>query len=76
MPKIPNIEKFRGNSDQSFSQWIKRYEAQCIALEISEDDNKKKWKNVLLVCTEGDAFDFVMEKITENNVTYHDLKDK
>jgi len=39
MPKIPKIEVFKGNSDQSFSQWIYK-------LAIPEVFVEEKNKNI------------------------------
>ena len=40
MPKITSIEKFRGANDKNIAQWLFMFEAQCRALEISEEHNK------------------------------------
>ena len=76
MPKIPNIAKFKGTNEQSFDQWIAMFEAQCGALEVVEDNNKKRWRNLLMVTTEGDAFATVTNEIArDNNITYGVFKD-
>ena len=41
-PRIPSTEKFRGASKKSITQWLIMFEAQCRALEISEEHNKRK----------------------------------
>ena len=46
MPKIPKIEKFRGDNEQSFTTWIKQFEAQCIVLEVAQENDKKKWREI------------------------------
>ena len=75
MPKIPNIEKFKGDNNQSFSLWINKFEAQCSALDISGANDKKKWRDMLMVTTDGDAFSTVTSEISrDNNITYADLK--
>ena len=40
MPRIPNIQKFRGDNSQSFLNWIRQFEAQLAANGI-EDDRKR-----------------------------------
>ena len=40
MPKIQSTEKFRVANDKSITQWLSRFEAQCQALEIFEEQNK------------------------------------
>ena len=77
MPKIPNIKKFRGDNDQSFTEWISQFEAQCSALDVSAADDKKKWRDMLMVTTESDAFSTVTSEISADNaITYADLKAK
>ena len=76
MPKIPNIEKFKGENKQSFAQWIAKFEAQCSALDISSADDKKKWRDMLMVTTDGDAFSTIITEISRlNTITYVALKD-
>ena len=75
MVKVPRIEKFRGDYEQSWDKWIARFEAECKALEIDQAENKKKWKDVLTVCTDGEAFTSVTSDIEENAaVTYATIK--
>ena len=40
MPRIPDIQKFRGDNSQSFLNWIRQFEAQLAANGI-EDDRKR-----------------------------------
>ena len=75
MPKLPKIEKFRGDTEQSFATWIKQFEAQCVVLEVDQENEKKKWRDLLLVTTEGDAFETVSTAIVADaNITYIVLK--
>ena len=75
-PKIPKLPKFRGDNEQSISTWIQQFEAQCVVLEVAEADDKKKWRDLLLVLTDADAFDTVTAaSIAGNaNITYVLLK--
>ena len=75
MPKIPSIEKFRGANDKSIIQWLSMFEAQCRALEISEQHNKRKWRDILLVFTSNDAFATILAALNENNaMSYEAVK--
>ena len=75
MPKIPCIEKFKGENHKSFAQWISKFEAQCSALDITAADDKRKWRDMLMVTTDGDAFATIMAEIAaDNDITYIDLK--
>lgn len=80
MVKLPSIKKFRGDNTQSFSKWILMFEAECRALEISQAEHRKKWRNALLVSMENDAFIFTSLEISHNNPNYDalviTLKDK
>ena len=51
MVRLPRIEKFRGDYEQSWDKWILRFEAECKALEIETAENKR-WRDILMVCTE------------------------
>ena len=75
MPTIPKLVKFRGDNEQSFTTWIKKFEAQCIVLEVADANDKRKWRDLLLVTTDGDAFDTITTAITGNpEITYVVLK--
>ena len=52
MPKFPKVEKFRGDNQQSFAQWILMFEAQLSVLEV--EDAKKR--ETLLCLLEANAF--------------------
>ena len=41
--------------------------AQCRALEISEEHNKRTWQHILLVTTFDDAFATTLVALNENN---------
>ena len=71
--KLPNIKKFKGDNEISFSLWIMQFEAQIRALNITDDNGK--WRNVLLCCTESLAFTAISELIlADHTITYADLK--
>ena len=55
MARVPLIEKFSGDYEQSWDKWILRFEAECKALEIETAENKR-WRDILTLCTDGDAF--------------------
>ena len=75
IPKIPSIEKFRGANDKSITQWLSIFEAHCRPLEISEEHNKRKWQDTLLVTTSEDAFATVLAALNENNtISYEAVK--
>ena len=51
------------------------FEAQCRALEISEEPNKRTWWDVLLVTTADDAFATILADLNENNaISYEAVK--
>ena len=52
MPKFPKVDKFRGDNQQSFSQWILMFEAQLTVLEIEND----KKRETLLCLLDSNAF--------------------
>ena len=52
MPSLPKIEKFKGDNQQSFKQWILMFEAQLTVLR-TEDEKKR---DTLLCLLEGNAF--------------------
>ena len=75
MVKVPRIEKFRGDYEQSWDKWILRFEAECKALEIDTAENKKRWRDILTVCTDGDAFTNITTDIEGDiNITYATIK--
>ena len=75
MPKILSIDKFRGANDKSITQWLSLFEAQCRALEIFEEHNKRKWRDILLVTTSEDAFATILAALNENNaISYEAVK--
>ena len=41
--------------------------AQCRALEISEEHNKRTWQHILLVTTFDDAFATILVALNEDN---------
>ena len=72
MPRIPAIERFRGDNEQSFGVWVAMLEAQMNALETADD----KRRETLLCCLQRSAFATATAEITENNeITYDELKD-
>ena len=72
MPRIPNIQKFRGDNSQSFLNWIRQFEAQ-LAANGTEDD---RIRDVLLCCCEEAAFMILSSEIAnDNKFTYQDAKD-
>ena len=72
MPRIPNIQKFRGDNSQSFLNWIRQFEAQLVANGI-EDDRKR---DVLLCCCDEAAFMILSPEIAnDDEFTYQDAKD-
>ena len=52
MPSLPKVDKFKGDNQQSFSQWILMFEAQLTVLDTEE--NKKR--ETLLCLLESNAF--------------------
>ena len=72
MPRIPNIQKFRGDNSQSFLNWIRQFKAQLAA--NGKDDDRKR--DVLLCCFDEAAF-MILSSETENDneFTYQDAKD-
>ena len=72
MPRIPNIQKFRGDNSQSFLNWIRQFEVQ-LATNGIEDDRKR---DVLLCCRDEAAFMILSSEIAnDNEFTYEDPKD-
>ena len=72
MPRIPNIQKFRGDNSQSFLNWIRQFEAQLAANGI-EDDRKH---DALLCCYDEAAFMILSSEIAnDNEFTYQNAKD-
>ena len=70
MPKIPNIKRFKGDHEISFTQWKLQFEAQLSALGI-EDDLKIQ---MLLCCTESSAFTFISQTVAnQEDIAYEDL---
>ena len=71
MPKIPSIEKFKGDNEVSFNKWILQYEAQSDAFGV--ESNKKR--QILLCCLEDNAFTLASQRINaENDIMYDNLK--
>ena len=69
MPRIPNIQKFRGDNSQSFLNWIRQFEAQLAANGI-EDDRKR---DILLCCCDEAVFMTLSSEIeNDNGFTYPD----
>ena len=62
MPKVPQIQKFRGDNETSFTRWCLQFEAQLTALAIK--DENKAWRNLLLCCTDENAFTVASNTIT------------
>ena len=72
MPRIPAIERFRGDNEQSFSVLVAMLEAQMNALERVDD----KKRETLLCCLERSAFAIATAETMENiEITYGQLKD-
>ena len=63
MPRIPNIQKFRGDNSQSFLNWIRQFEVQ-LATNGIEDDRKR---DVLLCCRDEAAFMILSSEIANDN---------
>ena len=58
--QIPShIMKFKGDNNQSFSEWISQYEAHVTALGVKDD----KKISTLLCCLESTAFSAVTQMI-------------
>ena len=73
MPRIPTMQKFKGDNSVSVQEWLTIFEAQCDALDIAPN----KRRNVLLVCCESSAFTLLSQEIcNDQGVTYEQLKDK
>ena len=68
MRRIPAIEKFRGDNDQSFRIWLAMLEAQMQALGTEYD----KKRETLLCCLEKAAFQLATATITADNEMTHD----
>mgnify|MGYP001800431157 CR=1 FL=1 len=62
MPGLPKIPKFKGDNSQSFKIWILQFEAQCTALGHEKD----RWRELLLCCLEGKAFNYLSYLITQS----------
>ena len=74
MPKVPQVQKFRGDNETSFTRWCLQFEAQLTVLAI-EDENKV-WRNLLLCYTDENAFTVASNMITnEAECTYKELKE-
>ena len=76
MPKIPSIDKFRRANDKSITQWLSMFEAWWRALEISEEHNKRKWRDILLVTTSEDAFATILAALNENNAISYEAVER
>ena len=50
MPRIPSIQKFKGDNEVNFQQWILQFEAQRGALEIPAGQNRRMLLYCLDVC--------------------------
>ena len=71
MPRIPNIQKIRGDNSQSFLTWIREFEAQLDANGIQND----RKRDVLLCCCDEAAFMILSsETANDNEFTYQDAK--
>ena len=71
MPTFPKVEKFRGDNQQSFAQWILMFEAQLSVLGF-EDDKKRE---TLLCLLDANAFTKATQYIAiTNTTTYAQLK--
>ena len=74
MPKVPQIQKFRGDNETSFTRWCLQFEAQLTALAIK--DENKAWRNLLLCYTDENAFTVASNTITNKaECTYKELKE-
>ena len=71
MPRLPLIEKFRGDHTQSFPQWSLQLEVQLRALAHPEEN----WPMILMCLTDGNAFT-TLQKVIEvkAKASYNDLK--
>ena len=63
MPRIPVIDRFRGDNEQSFSTWILMFEAQMNALGTADD----KKRETLSCCLEKAAFSTATTATVANN---------
>ena len=71
MPRLPQINKFKGDYSQSFSQWISQFEAHLKA----NGSDEAKYKDILLCCCEDAAFSAIMSEIGRDAaITYAGLK--
>ena len=71
MLSLPKVDKFKGDNQQSFQQWILMFEAQLTVLG-GENDRKRE---MLLCLLEGDAFSSAARYIATNGTaTYAQLK--
>ena len=74
MPKVPQIQKFKGDNETSFTRWCMQFEAQLTALAIK--DENKAWRNLLLCYTDKNAFTVASNTITNKaECTYKELKE-
>ena len=75
MVKVPRIERFRGDYEQSWDKWILRFEAESKALATETAEDKRWWRDMLTVCTAGYAFTSMTKEIAENaNTTCATIK--
>ena len=72
MPRIPNIQKFRGDNSQSFLNWIRQFEAQLVANGIEDD---RKCDVFLCCCDEATFMILSSETANDNEFTYQNAKD-
>ena len=52
MPRITNVQKFRGDNSQSYREWSRSFEVQLAANGIVDD----RKRDILLCCCDETAF--------------------
>ena len=62
MPRLPAVEKFRGDFTQSYDHWIQEFQAHLTANDSEED----KFRDILLVSCEGAAFSTLINLLQRN----------
>ena len=62
MPRLPAVEKFRGDFTQSYEHWIQEFQAHLTANGWEEE----KHRDILLVCCEGAAFSTLINLLQQN----------
>ena len=69
------MEDFSAAPGQNFDEWMARFEQHCAQRCIPCDRKKRKWRNLLLVCTSGEPFRTVCEELSaDSSLPYDSLK--